>query len=98
MAPSAEPDSAEIAFGVIDDYQGTGADADACQRLPAAGDVMDTLGLSLVVGGLAFLISGLIFLLPTGRKDSSRRAAIDENLEDVDRHLREMRRGRGDLS
>jgi hypothetical protein len=29
---------------------------------------MKALGLSLIVGGLAFLLSGLIFLLPNERK------------------------------
>jgi hypothetical protein len=33
---------------------------------------MDTLGVSLLVGGMAFLISGLVFLLPTERKPSLR--------------------------
>lgn len=58
---------------------------------------MDALGLALVVGGFAFFVSGLIFLVPTGRKRPARPQA-DNNPEQVDRHLREMRRDRGDLS
>ena len=29
---------------------------------------MDTIGVAMIVGGMAFLFSGLIFLLPTERK------------------------------
>ena len=32
---------------------------------------MDTIGMSLIVGGLAFLCSGLDFLLPIGRISAS---------------------------
>lgn len=58
---------------------------------------MDALGLALVVGGFAFLVSGLIFLVPTGRKRPTPPEA-GSNPEQVDRYLRETRRGRGDLS
>ena len=47
---------------------------------------MDThaIGLALIVGGAAFLCSGLIFLLPTGRKLSSSQGSIEEGQEKVD--------------
>ncbi|MGB8603659.1 hypothetical protein [Bradyrhizobium sp.] len=32
---------------------------------------MNTIGIAMIVGGMAFLFSGLIFLLPTERKLSS---------------------------
>lgn len=57
---------------------------------------MDALGLALLVGGFAFLVSGLIFLVPTRRKQSAQREIVDENLEQVDHYLREMRGGRDD--
>jgi hypothetical protein len=46
---------------------------------------MDThaIGLALIVGGAAFLCSGLIFLLPTGRKLSSSQGSIEEGQEKV---------------
>jgi len=57
----------------------------------------DTIGVALIVGGAAFLCSGLIFLLPTGRKVSSTQASVEESREEVDRSLRETQRERGDL-
>jgi hypothetical protein len=58
----------------------------------------DTIGVALIVGGAAFLCSGLIFLLPTGRKPPSSDGSVEESREEVDRSLREARRERGDLS
>jgi hypothetical protein len=43
---------------------------------------MKVLGLSMIVGGLAFLFSGLIFLLPTGKKLSSRERSFEESERD----------------
>jgi hypothetical protein len=40
---------------------------------------MDTLGEALLVGGMAFLFSGLVFLLPTKRKLSSRMESFENN-------------------
>ena len=51
--------------------------------------VMDTLGLALIVGGTAFLCSGLIFLLP-GKAASSARS-VEENIGEIENHLEEMR-------
>jgi hypothetical protein len=59
---------------------------------------MDTLGLSLVVGGFALLVSGLIFLLPTGRRRMAQDGAITESIEKIDEYLHQIRRERGDLS
>jgi hypothetical protein len=60
---------------------------------------IDTIGVALIVGGLALLCSGLIFLLPTGRKvSSSQENPIEERRENVDRNSRAARRERGDLS
>jgi hypothetical protein len=56
---------------------------------------IDTIGVALIVGGLAFLCSGLIFLLPTGR--TSQEASIEEDREKVDSGLRASRRERGEL-
>ena len=59
---------------------------------------MDPLGLALVVGGAAFVVSGLIFLLPGERKRPRRRETVDESREQIDSRLQQMRRQRGDLS
>ena len=64
---------------------------------------LEPIGAALIVGGLAFLCSGLIFLLPAGRKVSSPQDSIEENsIEErrdrVDRALRAARSERGDLS
>jgi hypothetical protein len=45
---------------------------------------IDTIGAALVVGGLALVCSGLIFLLPTPRKSSSHGGLIEEGRERVD--------------
>jgi hypothetical protein len=59
---------------------------------------MDNLALSLIVGGAAFVCSGLVFLLPSGRRRLRRGETIDESRARVDQHLKELRRLRGDLS
>jgi hypothetical protein len=47
---------------------------------------MDTnaIGLALIVGATAFLCSGLIFLLPTGRKLPSPKDSSQEGRDKVD--------------
>jgi hypothetical protein len=58
---------------------------------------MNPLGLALIVGGAAFLLSGLIFLLPQPRGlrgDDT----VEERREKAASRLGEMRRERGDLS
>ena len=59
---------------------------------------MSSMGLALVVGGVAFLVSGLIFLLPQPRLRSGRRETIQERRDRIDADLRAKRRERGDLS
>jgi hypothetical protein len=58
---------------------------------------MRAFGISLLVGGLAFLVSGLIFLLPIGRKRAEQQRAIEESREEIDQHLSDLRREQGDL-
>jgi hypothetical protein len=58
---------------------------------------MDNLALALIVGGAAFVCSGLVFLLPSGRGRPRRGESIDESRARVDRHLQELRRHRGEL-
>jgi hypothetical protein len=55
---------------------------------------MAAVGVSMLVGGTAFLLSGLIFLLPTERKLSSRQQSFEESQKDLERYLGEIRRER----
>jgi hypothetical protein len=55
---------------------------------------MHALGVSLLVGGIAFLLSGLIFLLPTERKLSSRQESFENSQKDLEYYLGEIRRER----
>jgi hypothetical protein len=52
---------------------------------------MGTLGMALVIGGMALLFSGLVFLIP----DRGRRPPSQESFEDsqkrIEQYLREMR-------
>jgi len=59
---------------------------------------MDALGLALIVGGAAFVISGLVFPLPGSRRLREQQETIEESREQIDSHLRAMRRDHGDLS
>ena len=56
---------------------------------------MHALGVSLIVGGVAFLFSGLIFLLPRERKLSSLEHSIEESQEEIEYHLSQMTKQRG---
>jgi hypothetical protein len=60
-------------------------------RLIPLGLVMDTLGISLIAGGMAFLFSGLFFLLPTEQKLSLQEKSIEEDRERIECLLHEMR-------
>ena len=55
---------------------------------------MDALGVSLVVGGAAFLISGLLFLLPTGRRVRSPQDSFEESRQRTEYYLQQMREER----
>ena len=56
---------------------------------------MKALGLSLIVGGMAWLFSGLIFLMPTA--DSARKRSFEESQEEIEYYLRQLRKERGEL-
>jgi hypothetical protein len=58
---------------------------------------MDILGVSLIVGGTAFLCSGLVFLLPAKRKVSSQEESVQIHQEQIEFYLRQMRNQRGEL-
>jgi Na+-transporting methylmalonyl-CoA/oxaloacetate decarboxylase gamma subunit len=58
---------------------------------------METLGVALVVGGMAFLFSGLIFLLPTERKLSSRIESFEDTQQQIEHYLSQLRKLSDDL-
>jgi hypothetical protein len=58
---------------------------------------MDILGVSLIVGGTAFLCSGLVCLLPTKREVSSQEEPVQVNQEQIEFYLRQMRNQRSEL-
>ena len=55
---------------------------------------MKALGLSMIVGGLAFLLSGLIFLLPNERKRLERKHSFEESQREIEYYLSQMRKER----
>ena len=55
---------------------------------------MDSVGIALIVGGLAFLFSGLVFLLPSERKIASTKETIEENRQRTEYYLQQMREER----
>ncbi len=57
---------------------------------------METLGFALVVGGAAFLCSGLISLLPLERRRTSATKSFQENREEIENHLQYFRSERGE--
>ena len=57
---------------------------------------MDPIGLSFVAGGVALIVSGLIYLLPKGSRRSREHAATTESLATINQYLLEMRRQRRD--
>ena len=59
---------------------------------------MEALGWSLIAGGLAFLVSGLVFLLRMRREQSAQQQDIEQTTGEIDDQLHEMRRERGDTS
>jgi hypothetical protein len=52
---------------------------------------MDSVGIALIVGGMAFLVSGLIFLIPVERKLYSSLETFEESQERTEYHLAQMR-------
>jgi hypothetical protein len=57
---------------------------------------MGTAGVALVVGGMALLFSGLIFLMPFPGKRPPPRESFEESQQRIEQYLREMRRNRSD--
>lgn len=58
---------------------------------------MHALGISLLVGGAAFLLSGLVFLLPAGRKPSSEPETLEESQAQIEFHLEQLRKRRNEF-
>jgi hypothetical protein len=58
---------------------------------------MDTVGMALVVGGMAFLFSGLIFLIPVGGSRPAPGESLEDSQERIEQYLREMDRDRGEI-
>jgi hypothetical protein len=56
---------------------------------------MTTMGLSMIVGGTAFLLSGLIFLLPIKRGQSIQEKPPEEALNEIEFYLRRIRKKSG---
>jgi hypothetical protein len=59
---------------------------------------MDTIGVALIVGGMAFLCSGLVFLLPTERRISSSQKSFEKNQQEIADYLRQIRDQQSDRS
>ena len=57
---------------------------------------MGTIGIALVVGGMALLFSGLIFLLPFSGKRPPPRESFEDSQHRIEQYLREIRRNRSD--
>ena len=55
---------------------------------------MDTVGMALVVGGMAFLFSGLIFLIPIRGSSSPPDEPFEDSQERIEQYLREIHRHR----
>ena len=55
---------------------------------------MDTLAVALLVGGMAFLFSGLLFLSPAERKRSSRMDSFENSQQQIEHYLSQMRKQR----
>jgi hypothetical protein len=58
---------------------------------------MDNMGIALVVGGMAFLFSGLIFLIPVRGERRPRQEPFEGSQERIEQYLREMRGNRGEI-
>jgi hypothetical protein len=57
---------------------------------------MGTVGLALVVAGMALLFSGMIFLISVRDRHSSPRESFEDN-QRIEQYLREMRESRGEI-
>ena len=55
---------------------------------------MGTLGMALVVGGMAFLLSGLIFLIPVRGSRHPSHESFEDSQKRIEQYLGEMRSNR----
>jgi hypothetical protein len=53
---------------------------------------MGTVGLALVVGGMAILFSGLVFLIPVSGSRRSSQESFEDSQKRIEQYLREMRK------
>jgi hypothetical protein len=58
---------------------------------------MDTMGMALVVGGMALLFSGLIFLIPVRGAGRAPQESFEDSQGRIEQCLREMRGNRGEI-
>jgi len=58
---------------------------------------MGTVGIALVVGGVALLLSGLIFLLPFPGKRPPPPESFEDSQHRIEQYLSELRRNRSDM-
>jgi hypothetical protein len=55
---------------------------------------MGTVGVALVVGGMALLFSGLVFLVPVRGRRHPPQESFEDSQKRIEQHLREMRENR----
>jgi len=55
---------------------------------------MGTVGLALVVGGMAILFSGLVFFIPVSRGRRPQRESFEDSQKRIEQYLREIRKAR----
>jgi hypothetical protein len=53
---------------------------------------METLAISLIVAGSAFVCSGLIFLLPIQKTITGKQRSVEQSLSEIEQYLGEIRR------
>jgi hypothetical protein len=58
---------------------------------------MGTVGIALVVGGMALLFSGLIFLIPVSGSRHPPQESFEDSQERIEQYLQEMRKNRGEI-
>jgi hypothetical protein len=58
---------------------------------------MGPVSLALIVGGMALVLSGLIFCIPFRGRRPAPRESFEDSQERIEQHLREMRSSRGEI-
>ena len=58
---------------------------------------MDTVGVALIVAGMAFLFSGLIFLIRVRASRPAPQESLEDSQEQIEQYLREICRERGEI-